>query len=68
MVGPEAEANGRFALFDRRPVDGSVSMFTCVSVRFNEAASPARSELAKSRFMSKVDSSWKTCSLMKAAD
>lgn len=35
--------------------------FTWVSVRLSEAAKPARSELDRYRFISKVDSSWNTC-------
>lgn len=35
-------------------------ILTCVSVRCRDAARPARSELLRWRFMSKVDSSWKT--------
>lgn len=36
-------------------------IFTWVSVRWRLAASPARSELLRYLFISKVDSSWKTC-------
>lgn len=39
-------------------------IFTCVSVRCKEAARPARSELLRYLFMSKVDSSWKTWLLL----
>lgn len=39
-------------------------IFTCVSVRCREAARPARSELLRYLFMSKVDSSWKTWLLL----
>lgn len=39
-------------------------IFTCVSVRCRLAASPARSELLRYLFMSKVDSSWKTWLLL----
>lgn len=38
-------------------------IFTCVSVRCRDAAKPARSELLKYRFMSKVCSSWNTWDL-----